>query len=88
MSERHTMSSATIQARPIHAIAQDIRANWHNVYFGAVPYLRAMRQLDAVTDTYGQDDADDIIRYFLSNAKTWRGPVAREIKAELRALIM
>lgn len=77
----------TTTARPIYDIADDIRANWPKVYFGAVPYLDAMRSLNHVTDTYGADSAKSIVLYFLSNATTWRGERAREIKAELKALI-
>lgn len=74
-------------ARSLSAIASDISANWKNVYFGAVPYLEAMCTLDSVHDRYGHDDADDIVRYFLSNAKTWRGEQARAIKAELKGML-
>ncbi|SFI80846.1 hypothetical protein SAMN05216275_10544 [Streptosporangium canum] len=77
----------TATARPIHVIASDIRAEWKKVYFGAVPYLEAMEELKEVTDMYYADSADSIIRYFLSNASTFRGPRAKEIKAELKALI-
>ena len=73
--------------RSLAAIANDIRRNWANVYFGAVPYLDAMRSLDSVRDTYGADDARGIVLYFLSNATTWRGEHARRIKAELKALL-
>ena len=74
------------QPRPIYEIAAEIRQNWPEVYFGAVPYLAAMRQLDKITDNYGYDDARSIVAYFLSNARTWRGDAARRIKAELKAL--
>ena len=73
--------------RPLWLIADEIRTNWTKPYFGAVPYLEALRELEHVTDKYGLDDADDIVRYFLSNASTWRGPVARRIKAELNAMV-
>ena len=73
--------------RPLYAIAAEIRADWTKVYFGAVPYLDAMRDLDKITDKYGEDSADDVVIYFLSNAKTWRGPIARRVKAELKAMI-
>ncbi|MEU4726516.1 hypothetical protein AB0G06_43555 [Nonomuraea dietziae] len=79
--------SITKTARPIYEIASDIRAEWKKVYFGAVPYLDAMSELDKVTDSYYADDADSIIRYFLSNASTFRGPRAKEIKAELKDLV-
>lgn len=76
------------QPRTLRAIAGEIQRDWGDkVYFGAVPYLRAMRGLEKVTDKYDQDDGDDIIRRFLVNAKTWRGETARRVKAELRELI-
>ena len=73
-------------SRPLHTIAAEIRRDWRNPYFGAVPYLTALRQLDSVTDSYGADSAQSIILYFLSNASTWRGDTARKIKAELQQM--
>lgn len=78
---------STTTARPIYEIASDIRAEWKNVYFGAAPFLRAMLELDRVDDAYYADSADSIIRYFLANASTFRGQRAREIKAELKAMV-
>jgi hypothetical protein len=74
-------------ARPIMVIARDIQADWKNPYFGAVPYLDAMRSIDSIEDNYYYDTADSVVRYFLANAQTWRGPVARAIKAELKAML-
>lgn len=74
------------QARPIYAIARDIKREWTKVYFGAVPYLDAMLDLDRITDKYGEDDAKSIIAYFLSNATTFRGPAAKALKAELKQI--
>ena len=73
--------------RTLSEIARDIRATWPRPYFGAVPYLRAMGELETIKDKYGYDDAKGIVLYFLSNAKTWRGDDARRIKAELKALL-
>lgn len=73
--------------RPLREIAGEIRADWANVWFGAEPYLRAMATLDSVTDNYGHDHGDDVVRYFLVNAKTWRGETARRIKAELKGML-
>lgn len=73
--------------RPINEIATEISADWTNVYFGAVPYLGAMRSLNSVDDMYGQDPAREVVMYFLSNATTWRGETARRIKAELKGMI-
>jgi hypothetical protein len=73
--------------RSLETIARDIRADWKKPYFGAVPYLEAMRSLGCVDDTFGYDDGRSIILYFLSNAGTWRGPTAKAIKAELKAML-
>jgi len=59
--------------RPISEVARDIKHHWQSPYFGAVPYLQAMLQLEHVTDMYGMDDARGIILYFLPNANTFRG---------------
>ena len=80
--------TTTTQHRPIYEIATEVRQDWGpKVYFGAKPYLDAMGDLDQVTDHYGMDSADSILRYFLSNATTWRGETARRVKAEIKAII-
>jgi len=73
--------------RTLSIIAREILVDWKKPYFGAVPYLQAMRELGSVSDKYGYDNGGDIVRYFLSNASTWRGETAKRIKAELKALI-
>ena len=73
--------------RPLFVIAAEIRNDWKNVYFGAVPYLNAMYELNSINDMYGMDSADMIVRYFLSNATTWRGETARRVKSELKSLL-
>jgi len=75
-------------SRELCVIAQEIRKDWGaKVNFGAKPYLDAMTQLYSVEDMYFNDTADSIVRYFLSNARAWRGDVAKRIKAELKELI-
>lgn len=73
-------------ARPLHVIAQEIARDWAKPYFGAVPYLNAMRSLDKISDAYGADSAKSVVLYFLSNATTWRGETAKRVKGELRAM--
>lgn len=73
--------------RPLHTIAREIAADWRKPYFGAVPYLGAMQTLHSVQDDYGADSGRSIVAYFLSNASTWRGDVARRVKAELKATL-
>ena len=76
-----------MQNRPLYTIAADIRSDWKKVNYAAVPYLDAMQQLNSIDDNFILDSARSIVRYFLSNATTWRGEKAREIKAELKSMI-
>ena len=73
--------------RKINVIAREINEDWPKPYFGAVPYINAMRTLIDIEDYYYEDPAREIIVYFLGNAQTWRGEVARRIKKELKELI-
>jgi hypothetical protein len=73
--------------RSLSEIAREIKSDWKNVFYGAAPYLNAMRSMTSVNDNYGQDSGKSIVCYFLSNATTWRGEVARRIKAELNKMI-
>jgi len=73
--------------RSISNIAAEISSEWGNkIYFGAVPYLDAMRTLNSIDDEYGLDSGRSVVAYFLANAQTWRGEAARRIKRELKAL--
>ena len=75
--------------RTFQQIAKDIKSTWLNVYFGAVPYLEAMLELDTTDpDTmYYNDSAENIALYFLANASTFRGSDAKKLKEELKKLI-
>ena len=69
----------------IAALATVIVKDWgEKTYFGAKPYIGAMLSLTSVNDTYGCDSGKEIVLYFLSNASTWRGEVAKAVKAELK----
>jgi len=74
-------------ARAISDIAREIKKDWKKVNYAAVPYLDAMLQLSSVNESYGADSAKSIIRYFLSNASTYRGDTAKKLKAELKSLV-
>lgn len=82
-----TTLDTTHMVRPLSAIARDIQLDWKKPYFGALPYLDAMSKMGMAWEKYGADDGESIVRYFLSNAATWRGEKAKAIKAELRRLI-
>lgn len=81
------MSATAKTTRPLHEIAAEITEDWKKPYFGAVPYLKAMGTLNSISDHFGLDSAHDVVLYFLSNANTWRGPVARRVKAELKGMV-
>lgn len=72
--------------RPIHEIAREIRADWKKVHFTAAPYLHIMDRLETINEKYFAEDARTVITYFLENVSTWKGEVARRIKAELREM--
>jgi hypothetical protein len=87
-------ATAKTPARPIYQIARDIKLNWHksvsgtDLNYAARPYLEAMYSLDSINDRYGLDSAKSIVAYFLSNASSWRGDVAKRIKKELNAMLI
>lgn len=72
--------------RPLYEIAAEIRKDWKNVSPYAAPYLQAMSCLESINDNYLYDSGRSIVAYFLSNAGSWRGEVAKRIKAELKSL--
>ena len=72
--------------RPLSEIAYDIRKDWKKVNYAAVPYLDAIEQLESIDDNFYADNGRSVVLYFLANASTWRGPVARSIKKELKYL--
>ncbi|MCT1526081.1 hypothetical protein ACS126_03535 [Sphingobacterium lactis] len=71
----------------IYKIAEIIKADWKNIYFGAVPYLDAMSSIESIDSDYYEDSAESIVSYFLANAQAWRGQTARSVKAKLKELI-
>lgn len=73
--------------RKICEIAEEIVKDWKKPYFGAVPYLNAMRGLSSPRDEYYAEDGRAIVLYFLGNAKSWRGETARRIKTELKSIL-
>ncbi len=72
---------------PISSIARIISRDWRPVSPYAKPYLSAMSSLYDMSDDYGADSANSIVSYFLSNASTWRGPVAKEVKLHLNNML-
>lgn len=81
------MKDSKITPRAIYSIAADITREWKNVYFGAIPYLNAMKSLNTISEDYYEDSAESVIIYFLANASTFRGEQARALKLELNNLL-
>lgn len=76
------------QKRPLNVIAREIYKDWGSkVNFAAKPYLEAMLSLNSIDDMYMYDSARSIVLYFLSNARSWKGPKAKEIKKELKDML-
>ena len=73
--------------RSIDMIAKEIRFDWRPVNYAAASYLAAMGGMFSIHDKYGYDDGKSVVRYFLSNATSWRGETARRVKAELKELL-
>lgn len=76
-----TIKPVKAEPRRLFSIAEDILTNWRNPYYGAVPYIKAMRMLNTINDSYGADSARDVVVYFLSNASAFRGEDARRSSA-------
>lgn len=72
--------------RSLSAIAAEIRQDWKKVNYAAKPYLDAMGSLNSINDNYFMDSGKSIVLYFLSNASSWRGEVAKRVKAELKGM--
>jgi hypothetical protein len=85
--EREQNGSRGVQHRPLYQIHDEIRRDWKKVHYAAVPYLEAMRYLDKVTDSFMNESGRSVVTYFLSNASSWKGEVAKRVKAELRAML-
>lgn len=73
--------------RPLYEVAEEIFEDWgEKVWFGARPYLEAMATMGSINEDYGCDSGQSIVLYFLANAQTWRGEVARRVKKELKEM--
>lgn len=77
----------TTTNRPIYEIADEIRKDWKNPYFGAKPYIDAMCGIGDITDNYYCDSAKSVLSGFIANAGSWRGDTAKRVKAEIKAMI-
>ena len=75
-------------ARSLNDISREIRLDWGGkINFAAKPYLAAMMGMGDINEQFGYDSGRSIVIYFLNNASSWRGDVAKRVKAELRAML-
>lgn len=82
MDEREQLDDR-LREMNLGQIAGEIRKDWENVSFGAVPYLEAMASLESIDDKYFMDSGVSVVTFFLSNSGNWRGDTARAVRAEL-----
>lgn len=73
--------------RKLSEIAKEIKQDWKNVSVYARPYLDAMESLSTVNENYIAEDGRTIVLYFLANAGSWRGEVAKRVKQELKKMV-
>lgn len=75
----------------ISQLATVIGADWRKqgkgINYAAKPYLEAMSCLGSVSDNYGADSGRSMVAYFLGNASTWKGEIAKAVKKELNKRI-
>ncbi len=81
------MAKEKITPRPLPEITREIRKDWRPMYRPAEAHFEAFEYADNVNQMYGCDSVKSEILYFLGNAGTWKGEVARRVKAELKALV-
>jgi hypothetical protein len=81
---KSTITIPDLKSKDIAQLAKLILKDWPVPNYAAAPYLNAMTELKTVNDKHWHDSAENIILRFLSNSSSWRGDMARAIKAELR----
>ena len=70
--------------RRLSEIARVVRRDWADPIPMASEALEAMANIGTIDERYADTDARSIVAAFLSSSGKWTGPVAREVKAELR----
>ena len=67
----------------LQGLCRTIRRNWPNMPACAAVYFEPLASLEDLSQDYGQDSVRSVALYFLANASTWKGDVARAVKKEL-----
>lgn len=72
----------------IRDIANGIIEDWGGgISKEALPYLKAMLELDSINDFYDNESAYSIVSYFLANSAKYKGTLAKEYKKKLKKLV-
>ena len=80
-------TAESLKTMTLPQIAREIRTYWSVINYAAQPYLAAMACISTVDDNYGCDSGRSIVAYALNNMQSFRGEIAKLIKAELRRRI-
>lgn len=80
------MRSINTPTRSLSVIAREIRADWVKMSPYAKPYVQAMSEMNSINEPYYADSGKSVVLYFIANAGSWRGEVAKRVKAELKQM--
>jgi hypothetical protein len=74
--------------RKLLEVPAEVKANWANITnHAAQSALAEMATMGLITEPYHLDrSGHGVVGSFLQNSHGWHGPVARRVKAELRAM--
>jgi hypothetical protein len=86
LKEKFNPTVDKLEGKSLNELAYIIIEDWRPVNYAAKPYLEAMTSLDSIQDNFGADTGYSVVAYFLSNANTWKGDVARTIKEKIKSL--
>lgn len=89
--EEPLVTKESVKSMTLSELARLIRRTWRKGIRGsttnlsphAEPYVGSMSQCDAIDERFYAEGIRESVLRFLCNAQTWRGEVARLVKAEL-----
>ncbi|MCX8008353.1 MAG: hypothetical protein N3A54_01475 [Patescibacteria group bacterium] len=73
--------------RQLSKIAEEVEASWKSPTKAALEYLKAMKKLNKITESYYEENGKKIVEGFLGAAGSWVGPEASKIKKELKSML-
>lgn len=79
--------TTTVPTRTLNECAMTIHRECQGKswYMYAEAYVSAMATLADINQPYYYDSGESVVLYALSNLQSWRGEVAKSVKADLRA---